>query len=180
MLRIGLSGTNWTGKTETIRRFLSVHSTLNIEIISLSSLVDQCPFSMMETQTLEGSQWMVEQVRIILDNPNGEIQLFDRTPLDILAFTLYAENRMNEENPEIINSILSLFRYFDYVFYFQPSDEWPQDICTTQDKAEFALQIDCYMRKAIVLFSLEVIPLPWQFAERQRLLSEYLLGSPSI
>ena len=62
MLRIGLSGTNWAGKTETIRRFLKVHSKLNIEIISLSSLVNQCPFSMMETQTLEGSQWMVNEL----------------------------------------------------------------------------------------------------------------------
>ncbi len=180
MLRIGLSGTNWTGKTETIRRFLKVHSRLNIEIISLSALVDQCPFSMMETQTLEASQWMVDQVRAILNNDGDKIQVFDRTPLDILAFTLYAENRVNEENPEIINSILGLLRYFDFIFYLQPLDEWLPNICTTQDEIDFALQIDCYMCKAIELFSLEVITLPWQLAERQRLLSEYLVGSPSI
>ncbi|MBW8000803.1 MAG: AAA family ATPase [Planctomycetes bacterium] len=180
MLRIGLSGTNWTGKTETIRRFLKVHSKLNIETISLSPLVNQCPFSMRETQTLEGSQWMVEQVKIILDNSNGEVQLFDRTPLDILAFTLYAENRTNQKNSTLIDDILGLFKYFDIIFHLQPSDKWPVNVHTEQDEIRFALQIDDYMREAIDRFAIEVVSLPWELTERQQLLSEYLLRSPNI
>ncbi len=180
MFRIGLSGTNWTGKSKTISTFIKKHPKLSIETISLSTLVAQCPFPMIKDQILEGSQWMVEQVRIILDNSNGEIQLFDRTPLDILAFTLYAESQTNQKDFNVIDDILDLFKYFDAIFYLQPSDKWPINVHTTQDEIRFALQLDDYMCKAINQFAIEVVTLPWELAERQHLLSEYLLGSPSI
>lgn len=180
MFRIGLSGTNWTGKSKTISTFVKKHPKLGIEIISLSTLVAQCPFPMTKGQTLEGSQWMVEQVRSILDNSSGEIQLFDRSPLDILAFTLYAESQTNQKNSNVIDDILDLFKYFDTIFYLQPSDKWPINVRTTQDEIRFALQLDDYMCKAIDQFAIEVVTLPWELTERQHLLSEYLLSLPSI
>ena len=108
MFRIGFSGTNWTGKTETIQRIVREHSELVINTISLSSLVNECPFPMIEEQTVEASKWMIEQVGAICSNNNGAIEIFDRTPLDILAFTLYAMDRTDVHNQVVLEDCLAL------------------------------------------------------------------------
>ena len=174
MFRIGFSGTNWTGKTETIQRIVRERSELVINTISLSSLVNRCPFPMIEEQTVEGSKWMIEQVGAICSNNNGAIEIFDRTPLDILAFTLYAMDRTDVHNQVVLKDCLSLVQHFDYLFYLPISDEWPVNTSASQSKIQFALRIDFYIRKAIEQFSLDVVSLPWGFIERGGKLSEYL------
>ena len=176
MFRAGLSGTNWTGKTETIQRFVREHSELAIRTVSLSSLVDRCPFPMMEEQTVDGSKWMVEQVSAICADNNGGIELFDRTPLDILAFTLYAMDRTGGRNQMVLEDCLGLVRRFDCLFYLPVSDEWPVNTSASQRKIQFALNIDSYIRKAIEQFSLDVVSLPWGLTEREVMLSEYFSG----
>lgn len=176
MFRAGLSGTNWTGKTETIQRFVREHSELAIRMVSLSSLVDRCPFPMMEEQTVEASQWMIEQVRAMCTKDSAEMQLFDRTPVDILAFTLYAENRTGNRSPTVLEDALELVKYFDILFYLPVVGEWPVNTSASQSKIQFALKIDSYMRTVIERFSLDVVSLPWGLAEREVLLSEYLSG----
>lgn len=173
MLRIGFSGTNWTGKSESIYRFIQQYANKNIEMVSLSKLVEQCPFPMVHEQTLEGSKWMVEQVTNILENPKREIQIFDRTPLDILAFTLYAVHRTNKKDVNLFREILGLFEYFDTIFYVQPSNEWAVNICNTESKVRFALLIDFFMREAIKQLGIKVVPLPWDLSVRQKLLAEF-------
>ena len=178
MPRAGLSGTNWTGKTETIKRFVKEHSELAIRTVSLSSLVDRCPFPMRENQTVEASRWMIDQVRDICQKDGAEIQLFDRTPIDILAFTLYAESRTGNGSPTELENALELVKYFDIIFYLPVSDKWPIKASADQSRIQFARQMDSYIRKAIEKFSLDVVSLPWDRAERQRLLSEHLSGLP--
>lgn len=174
MFRAGLSGTNWTGKSETIRCFVEEHSDLRVETVCLSSLVAICPFPMKEQQTLQASQWMIEQVEAICKKDGGEIQLFDRTPLDILAFTLYAQSRTVNHAPAVVKNCLDLLRYFDMLFYLPVLDEWPVNGCANRKDMLFARQMDSYIRKAIDRFSLDVVWLPWEFCERQALLSEHL------
>ncbi len=178
MPRAGLSGTNWTGKTETIRRFAKEHPELSIKTVSLASLVARCPFPMMEEQTLEGSQWMAEQVAALCKKDTAEMQIFDRTPVDILAFTLYAENQTVSKDASVLKNVLELVRCFDLLFYLPISNEWPVNAPRNHHKIQFARQMDSYIRKAIEKFSLDVISLPWDREERQRLLSEHLSGFP--
>jgi len=176
MPRAGLSGTNWTGKTETIKRFVTEHSKLAIKTVSLSSLVDRCPFPMREGQTFEGSRWMIEQVAALCKKDTAEMQIFDRTPVDILAFTLYVENRTGNGSPRVLKNALELVKNFDIIFYLPVSDQWPVNRSPSQNGIQFARQMDSYIRKAIEQFSLDVVSLPWDRAERQRLLSEHLSG----
>ena len=122
MFRAGLSGTNWTGKTETIRAFVAEHSELSIRTVSLSSFVDNCPFPMMEYQTVEASRWMIEQVGAICAEDGEEMVLFDRTPLDILAFTLYAESQTGDSDPTVLEHALALVGSFDILFYLPRSN----------------------------------------------------------
>jgi len=178
MPRAGLSGTNWTGKTETIKRFVKEHSELAIGTVPLSSLVDRCPFPMREDQTVEASRWMIDQVRDICESDSEGIQLFDRTPIDILAFTLYAESRTGNGNTTVLEDALELVKYFDIIFYLPISDEWPVNRSPSQNGIQFARQMDSYIRKAIDKLSLDVVSLPWDREERQRLLSEHLSGLP--
>ena len=174
MLRVGLSGTNWTGKTETINRLTGICSIGPVRTISLSSLVAKCPYPMMENQTIDGSKWMVEQVKGIFRSSNGEIEIFDRTPVDILAFTLYALERTGEHDEGVLDDCVELLRHFDRVFYLPPSEDWPVVVCPTESQIRFARQMDVYIRRAVKEFSVEIETLPWEFEERQRLLSEFL------
>jgi hypothetical protein len=174
MLRIGFSGTNWTGKSESLYRFINEYPYYNVEIVSLSKLVDLCPYPMIEKQTLDGSKWMVEQVVNILENPKEEIQIFDRTPLDILAFTLYASYQTKQQDIDLVREILGLFENFNTIFYVQPSNEWPVDNNKTQNKVSFALLIDFFIRKAIKHLEIEVVSLPWDLSLRQELISEHI------
>lgn len=178
MFRAGLSGTNWTGKTETICSFVRAHPELDIETVSLSELVTQCPFPMEENQTVEGSKWMIEQAGALCKKNTSEIQLFDRTPIDILAFTLYVESRTGSKDTSVFEDALELVRCFDILFYLPISNEWPINALGNHHKIEFARQMDCYIRKAIDRFALDVVSLPWELTERQRLLSEYLSSLP--
>jgi len=135
---------------------------------------------MRERQTLEGSRWMIEQVRDICKEAGTEIQLFDRTPVDILAFTLYVENRTGNGNTTVLEDALELVKCFEILFYLPVSDKWPVNASANQRRIQFARQMDSYIRKAIEQFSLDVVSLPWDRAERQRLLSEHLSGLPIV
>ena len=174
MLRIGLSGTNWTGKTETIRMVVSRHCDISIETVSLSSLVRKCPYPMEERQTLEGSCWITKQVADICNRSSGEIQIFDRTPIDILAFTLYVEDRTNIEAANVLKDIITIINNFDRLFYLPVSKEWPNNVSPSQKEIEFARQMDSYIRKAIDKFSLNVTELPWDLTKRYHLVSKLL------
>ncbi len=94
VIRAGISGTNWTGKSVTIQDFPALHPTLTIETIMLADIARGCPYAMVEGQTPDASRWMLEEVTAVLERPSDvDIQLFDRTPVDILAFTQYAFDR---------------------------------------------------------------------------------------
>ena len=180
MFRIGFSGTNWTGKTDTICTFVKEHPKLDVEIITLSDLVACSPFPMKEDQTLEGSQWMAEQVAALCKKGTAEMQIFDRTPVDILAFTLYAENQAGSKDASVLKNVLELVRCFDILFYLPISNEWPVNAPRNHHKIQFAREADSYIRKAIDQFALDVVSLPWGLVERQRALSEHLSGFPIV
>lgn len=174
MPRIGFTGTNWTGKTETIRRFLEIHNNSLVTLISLSDFVAECPFPMKKEQTLDGSRWMVEHIIQAMNRPYANLQIFDRTPLDILAFTLYAQNRTNTYVPELVQIILELILKFDFVFYLRPSDQWPVNVKIIPKEVIFARKIDRYIREALEQTPMSVTELPWDMNERCCVVSECL------
>ena len=180
MIRAGLTGTNWTGKTETIKKFIEEHSELSIRTVSLSSLVKRCPYPMMENQTIEASRWIIKQVKDICKNNSVEMELFDRTPIDILAFTLYAEDHTGHCDPTVRKNALKLMESFDMTFYLPPSTEWPVNVYPSDNKIEFAKLMDAYMLKTIEYFKLDVIQIPWDFTKRQNILCQHLLGVSTI
>jgi hypothetical protein len=123
---------------------------------------------------------MLEQVKMLTDGCQKDIQLFDRTPLDILAFSLYAEDRSKEKNANIIEEAVNQTKLFDTIFYLGLWDSWPVNVNASLEKTCFARLMDSYLRKAIAEFEIQVVSLPWQFSERHRLLSEHLMGTISI
>lgn len=177
MLRIGLSGTNWTRKTTTIQQVAAALSPTPVEIVSLSSLVQQCPFPMGPAQTLDGSKWMVDQVTSILARPVpvGTIQVFDRTPLDILAFTLYAAERTAglpascaaESAAGVSDTILSLAVHFMLIFVCRPGGEWPAPETPPSDMLAFAKKMDSFMSLAAGYWKSQLCELSWDAGQRR-------------
>ena len=175
-MRSGVSGTNWTGKTETIRAFVNSNPEIAIETIPLSPLVSECPHPMIENQTLEGSRWMIERVSELCGKDSGALQIYDRTPLDIYAFTLYVLDRTDEDGYNVLNNIVELAENFDVLFYIPLSNEWPANVSPPAEKIQFARKMDSYINEAIEQISSNVIILPWDLSKRQELLAQHLLG----
>jgi hypothetical protein len=176
MLRIGLSGTNWTGKTMTIRAFCDAHANRRIEAVSLSDYVARCPYPMEREQIPDASRWMYEQVRERLEQPSdADVQLFDRTPLDILAFTRYAYDRLQQPvDSDLVSAIHSLLAFFNRVYLVSPSEEWPVGVAPSPERIAFALLMDWYLRQTIRGSVIPVIHLPWAMEIRQAKLCEQL------
>ncbi len=174
MLRIGLSGTNWTRKTTTIEHLTRDWSSGTVDVVSLSALVRQCPYPMGPDQGLEGSKWMVEQVGRILDEdvPADVVQVFDRTPLDILSFTSYATDRTGSPDNALIETIQSLITKFTFVFYCRPLGEWPDPISPSPEMLDFALTIDALLSRFAGEWPSRVIELPWSVEARVDRISE--------
>lgn len=176
ILRIGLSGTNWTRKTTTIQEVARVLSPTPVEIVSLSSFVRQCPFPMGPSQTLEGSKWMIDRISAVLSRPvlGGTVQIFDRTPLDILAFTLYAAERSNvsasldskADLADLIDTIRSLGKHFKLIYLCRPSREWPTPETPSASDLTFAMTIDHYLSVATANWGGELRDLPWRHESR--------------
>lgn len=171
MIRIGLSGTNWTRKTTTIARLLESHEPRQAEVIALSPLVAACPFPMGPDQTLDGSEWMVTHLTEMLDrHPPQSIQIFDRTPLDVFAFTLHAADR--EQSPTshralaLYEQVRALGARFDRIFICRPGGEWPSPVTPTDSARLFALRIDQYLTKAAAHWTSPLTELPWESTGR--------------
>ena len=100
MKRYGFSGTNWTRKTTMIQSLRGQLGSVGTEVVSLSQLVAKCPYPMRRDQTLQASVWMVRQVEnIISSGTRAEHHIFDRTPLDIMAFTRHAASHDQSIDP---------------------------------------------------------------------------------
>ena len=176
MRRIGLSGTNWTGKTATITRLAETLHGDSIEVISLSSIVARCPYPMGKDQTLDGSSWMVEQVSdIVHKHSSKSLQLFDRTPLDILGFTCYVGYRSGtDEYKDISSKARDLLDRFDRVFLVRPRDQWLSNVSPSVEEAGFALLIDFFMESEAKNWNVSLVELPWGIEKRLQLINDFL------
>lgn len=177
MFRFGLTGTNWTGKTATIDRLINEFPNMPIEVVSLSDFVAQCPYPTGENQVLEASDWITKLVAETCEDRSNTIQLFDRTPIDILAFTLYVQDHTGKKSRSLIDKIINLSQSFDVFLYLPISDDWPFGVSPKPGEITFARLIDSYIQKVIADYSFNVIELPWALSERNEILSEYLLGT---
>lgn len=176
MFRYGLSGTNWTRKSTTIGRLIPRLAPESVDSVSLSKLVSQSPYPMRENQTVEASAWMVEQVQSVVDAPpRYDHQVFDRTPLDIMAFTRYAIDR-NQGSLEatICDRIAELSSKFDAIFFCRPVADWPLPVAPTDEQRRFALFIDGLMESSVPMMHTQVVSLPWDSEERLRAILTWL------
>lgn len=182
MIRIGLSGTNWTRKSTTIQRLVKHLAPRPVEEIALNEFVQRCPYPLGPQQTLEGSAWMLRQVGAVLDGarPAGTIQVFDRTPLDILAFTLYAADRGHECDSPAVADLLSTIQHlaarFHRVFLCRPGDDWPSPATPARDALEFALLMDRYLTQAQEGWPGKLATLPWSANLRLKEMRNSLQG----
>lgn len=174
MFRAGLTATNWMGKSLTIQRFVDAHPGLACETVSLSAILAQCPFPTVENQTIEASEWMASRVREICTAASGEIQLFDRTPVDILAFTLYAQDHTGAKAQHVIEQILGLMDCFNTIFYIAIPETWPIDVTPTPEEIQFARLMDSYLCKAIDQFAPDVVAMPWDLDAREQMLCQHV------
>jgi hypothetical protein len=174
MIRIGLSGTNWTRKSTTITRLVERLGPRAVEVVTLGKFVARCPYPMGSSQTLDGSQWMVDQVTATLtkDPADSAIQVFDRTPLDILAFSMYVVDERLGLLPNssaiasLFASIESLGRHFHHIFVCRPASDWPAPIQPSQSDLAFAWKIDSYIGRARERFAGNVQDVPWDTERR--------------
>lgn len=184
-VRIGFSGTNWTRKTTTINRLVKAINDRPVKVIALSDFVRRCPYPMGQDQTLDASRWMLDQLEPVLRTrpPSSEIQVFDRTPLDVIAFTLYAADRCGKrasiDVTRLIDAIREIGAQIDLVFLCRPNADWPSPERPSEVAQTFARQIDHYFTEALYLYTWQVLEMPWSVERRLSMIVTYLPPPPS-
>ena len=169
MQRIGFSGTNWTGKS-TLIDLLAARS--DSEIIRLTSLVSACPYPTGQVQTVDASRWVKNGLQRILDRPiKTQLQLFDRTPIDVITYTLHSAQGDEDKCRDIIDDLLEQIKTFDKIFFAGSSEMWPVDQTIGADGRGFAEQIEQLMCYSIDRYGLDVVYLPWPMTERLKILA---------
>ena len=110
-------------------------------------------------------------MRNVLETPSeADIRIFDRSPLDVIAYTLHAGRHEPEAVQTLIQDIVVLFKAFDRVFLLRPDGDWPTNCNPSEEDIEFARYVDNRMIEAVERFSLQVRSLPWSMDERARIL----------
>jgi hypothetical protein len=171
MIRIGLSGTNWTRKTTTIQKVVEVIGRDSVDVVTLGDLVARCPYPMGPLQTFDGTRWMADEVSAILDSNDSRVplQIFDRTPLDIFAFTLYVATKEGEEEVNAKSPLLSeigeLASRFDRIFLCRPWPGWPEPVTPDENRLAFATLMDEYLHQAATECIASVDEIQWPYRE---------------
>lgn len=172
MRRLAVSGTNWTRKTSTIMRLKKADKSLLV--VSLSPMVADAPHPMIQDQTLAGSKWITKEVstRLQASSDKDGIEIFDRSPLDMLAFTMYAERNGGKRDIKLLSKIMMLSATFDVIYLLRPQEEWPHPVKPTRDKRNFALLMDFFLIEASAMLGDRVQELPWDEEVRYTAISQ--------
>lgn len=155
MIRIGISGTNWTGKSSTLQAVLRLCPPDHV-LVSLSQIVSKCPFPTGQDQTLEASEWVLQEVRKAEERLPVETStvLYDRTSLDILAYTLYAgELRPGKDNgtiDQLVNAAVEHMQSFARIFYAPVDISWPHGPREAEE-VRLATLMEGYLRRAAAI-----------------------------
>lgn len=131
---------------------------------------------MKQEQTIEGSAWMVREVRHTLANLLAvPYQAFDRTPLDIMAFTMYAADRQQATEVEtVLAAIEDLSSVFDFIGLCSPEEDWPRPVFPGANDLEFARLMNNYLSKARARMKTTILDLPWDTNQRVALVLDRL------
>ena len=179
-MRVGLSGTKWTGKSTTIA---ALGATTTVDVVSLSPIVARCPWPVEVHQTLEASEWVLDRLQELLASPHREglQQVFDRTPLDVLTFSVHAHRIASPPSVDRFAAVeqraLSFLRHFDRIFLTGRHQHWPSPKTPTEESRRFSIYIEELMDELIRTYRIEVVRLPNEIPERVRLLQNYLQGT---
>ena len=145
-MRIAVSGTTKTGKSCYIEDFLDIWSDYKTPEKSYRDVVDDAE-SLREGGTTEEIQ------KKILDHMCGEHKkytptsrvIFDRCPLDNLAYTIWAYDKEKVDEDfvgESIESVKEAMRGIDIIFFFPISKTSPIDYKFTPDQAIFRSEVN--------------------------------------
>ena len=159
MRRIGIAGTNWTGKTTLAQALAGHYRDRHVVVVPLRDLVKKCPYPMLDKQTMDGSHWMVEQLRELLAKSSPvDVEVFDRCPVDVMAYTIHAGGNLMSDN--IFQDLRELNQRFDRVYWLRPGEKWPMGGVRDDSRLEFARRMDGLMAQAIERLDLGVVVLP--------------------
>ena len=145
-MRIAVSGTTKTGKSCYIEDFLSTWPDYKLPNKSYRDIVKDTE-SLREGATTEDIQkkildHMCEEHKKYI--PSSKV-IFDRCPLDNLAYTIWAydKGKIDEDFVgESIEAVKESMRGVDIIFFFPISKTSPIDYKFTEDQAVFRSEVD--------------------------------------
>ncbi len=176
MIRFALSGTKWTRKTTTITKLRARELVQDSSVVTLSrDIISKCPFPVHDKQTFDTSDWAIKRLDEILSYPvQTAFQVFDRSPLDVMAFTRHAAIQCGASPTALYDRIAKLSALFDVIFFCRPGGEWPAPITPDDSERVFALYIQHLMEESIASMRTQVVMLPWDANQRLESISEII------
>jgi len=119
-MRIGITGTQSTGKTTLVNLLSKLDEFKNYECVTeRSKYLRDLGIPLNTDSTLKGQTlFLAERCSELL----RENVITDRTVIDVIAFTLNAKSIPEEEKQQFKNYALNFISEYDYIFYISPED----------------------------------------------------------
>jgi predicted ATPase len=165
LLKIGFIGTGGTGKTSVAEILSSLipetfQPSIVRDVMAAFNVTDATQSSLSVDD-----KWAIQ--RALLDakfeqDDMYEVGLFDRTPIDHMAYTLYrcADALADEVFHELSGRVQEFIEQYDLIFYF-PVYDWPaEDDGFRQQNLAYRATHDIIIRGLMEKFDLEFIEMP--------------------
>ena len=151
-MRIAISGTHFIGKSTFIDDFLKIHPDYIHEIEPYYQLQEEQNIEFSEDPTLE---FLLEQLDYSItrlnDFSNQPNVIFDRCPIDFVAYSMYIMKQMGVDlNDSVVSErfpdIKEALENLDLIVFFPIIQEHEVDYIAQEDRA-YRKAIDKYFKK---------------------------------
>ena len=152
-MRVAVSGSHSTGKSTLIASFLAGHPAYVHEPEAYESLADEVDLTASEGPTLEGLQALLEHsIAAVSAHPRGSLVLFERSPVDYLAYAAASRAEPRESVASFLCSSISLVRdavrYLDVLVFLPVASNGVE--ARPGESPRFRRRVDEALRRAVV------------------------------
>ena len=153
-MRIAVSGSHSTGKSTLIAAFLARRAHYTHEPEAYEELADEITLSTPEGPDAEGLAMLLEHtLSRVADHPPGAMVIFERSPLDYLAYAAASRSLSRSDRTEFLRkyrpAVRDAVRHLDLVAFVPVSRRGPMAGRPHEDE-RFRRRVDDVLRRVLI------------------------------
>jgi hypothetical protein len=153
-MRVAVAGSHSTGKSTLIAAFVAKRPQYVYEPEAYEALADDIALTVSEGPDVEGLGCLLEHtVSILRGHAPDESVIFERSPVDYLAYAAASRSIVSSERAEFMREYVPIVResvrYLDLIVLLPVSTRGPVDSRPAEDE-RFRRRVDDKLRRALV------------------------------